>query len=137
MERGSDKHGRRLDEAMKGETDGMMRAGRDTHAEEWKSSEPSGEDEPDVDRSPHGTLVGGVPPGMTPDDVEGRTELATYVHRSVFPCGRDGLVADAVANSAPERVLEELRRLPDGAREYENVSEVWTALGHGVETSRP
>ncbi len=137
MERGSDKHGRRLDEALKSETDGMMRAGRDTHAEEWKSAEPSGEDEPDVDRSPHGTLTGGVPPGMTPDDVEGRAELATYVHRSVFPCDRDTLIEDATANSAPARVLDELRRLPDGDRHYTNVGDVWAALGHGVETQRP
>ena len=135
MERGSDKHGRRLDEALKSETDGMMRAGRDTHAEEWKSAEPSGEDEPDVDRSPHGTLTGGVPQGMTPDDVEGRAELATFVHRSVFPCGRDSLVEDALANSAPARVLDQLRELPPGGH-YANVGEVWVALGHGVESSR-
>lgn len=137
MERGSDKHGRRLDEALKGETAGMMRAGRDTHAEEWKSPEPSGEDEPDVDRAPHGTLTGGVPPGMTPDDVEGRTELATYLHRSVFPCRQGGLLEDAMANCAPERVLEELRQLPDGDREYANVNDVWVALGHSVEGHRP
>ncbi len=136
MERGSDKHGRRLDEALKGETAGMVRAGRDTHAEEWKSAEPSGEDQPDVDRAPNGTLTGGVPSGMTADDVEGRTELATYVHRSVFPCNRDGLLDDAVGNSAPDRVLEELRRLP-AAGEYANVNEVWIALGHGVESQRP
>lgn len=135
MERGSDKHGRRLDEAMKGETAGMMRAGRETHAEEWKSAEPSGEDEPEVDRVPNGTLVGGVPAGMTPDDVEGRAELASYLDRSAFPCNRDGLVEDATQNSAPDRILEELRRLP-GDGDFPNVSEVWVALGHAVEDHR-
>lgn len=135
MERGSDKHGRRLDEALKGETAGMMRAGRDTHAEEWKSAEPSGEDEPDVDRAPNGTLTGGVPAGMTVDDVEGRAELASYLDRSVLPCDRDGLVADATGNSAPDRVLDELRSLPAGV-EYATVSEVWVALGHAVESRR-
>ncbi|MGI8698877.1 MAG: DUF2795 domain-containing protein [Mycobacteriales bacterium] len=135
MERGSDKHGRRLDEALKGETDGMMRAGRDTRAEEWKSAEPSGEDEPEVDRVPNGTLTGGVPAGMTADDVEGRTQLASHLHRSVFPCGRDGLLQDAVANSAPEAVLDQLRQLPEQGR-YATVSAVWVALGHAVEGHR-
>lgn len=135
MERGSDKHGRRLDEALKGETAGMMRSGRDTHTEEWKSAEPSGEDEPEVDRVPNATLVGGVPSGMTADDVEGRAQLASYLDRSAFPCGRDGLIEDAVANSAPERVLEQLRSLATGA-EYATVNEVWVALGHAVEHGR-
>ncbi len=135
MERGSDKHGRRLDEALKGETAGMMRAGHDTHAEEWKSAEPSGEDEPDVDRAPNGTLTGGVPSGMTADDVEGRAQLATYVHRSVFPCGRDRLLREAAENSAPQAVLDALRRLPGGGA-YANVNEVWVALGHAVEGHR-
>lgn len=70
MERGSDKHARRLDEALKGETAGLVSSGHDTHAEEWKSSEPSGEDQPAVSRSPNAVLTGGTPEGMTEADVQ-------------------------------------------------------------------
>ena len=69
MERGSDKHSARMDDALEAETRGMMTAGRETRGEEWNSPEPSGEDQPDVDRVPDGTLAGGVPEGMTEGDV--------------------------------------------------------------------
>ena len=135
MERGSNLHSARMDEALKGETEGLVRAGRDTHAEEWKTPEPAGEDQPDVDRSPDGTMTGGVPVGMTEDDVEGRSQLASYLHRSVFPAVGTVLVENAVSNEAPEAVVQQLRRLPAG-REYQNVGEVWTALGGGHEEAR-
>ncbi len=136
MERGSDKHGPRLDEGLKGETAGMMRAGRDTHVEEWKSAEPSGEDEPDVDRAPHATMVGGTPPGMDGDDVEGRSEVASYLATSIWPAGREQVLESAIDHHAPDRVLDLVRRLP-GGRSFANVNEVWLALGGHVETNRP
>jgi len=61
MERGSDKHSARMDDALDAEVRGMMTAGRETRGEAWNSAEPSGEDQPDVDRAPDSTLVGGVP----------------------------------------------------------------------------
>lgn len=135
MERGSDQHNQRLDDAMKSETQGMMKSGRDTHAEEWKSAEPSGEDQPDVDLAPNGTLAGGVPDGMSGDDVEGRSELATYLHRSTFPAAGTALEQAAREADAPDAVLEELRGLPAGG-EYANVGEVWQALHGGHEAHR-
>ena len=36
MERGSSKHGPRLDDEQKHETEGLVRGGGSTHAEEWK-----------------------------------------------------------------------------------------------------
>jgi hypothetical protein len=120
---------------MKHQTEGMVRAGRATRAEEWRDPEPSGEDEPDVDRAPDGTLTGGTPDGMTATDVELRSELASYLDRSTFPAVRTQLVDDALGNHAPDRVMDELRRLPDG-REYANVNDVWAALGGGTEEHR-
>lgn len=121
MDRGSDKHSARLDEAMAGETEGLIRSGHDTHAEEWASAEPSGEDQPDADRDPA--------------EVTGRAELASYLGRAVYPANREQLVARAAEHSAPAGVLDQLRALPAGGS-FENVSAVWAALGGQVEQER-
>lgn len=135
MERGSDKHGPRMDDALQSEVAGMLRAGHQTHAEEWKLAEPSGEDQPDVDRVPDGTRAGGVPEGMTAEDVETRSELATYLRLSAFPGDAAALREEAAANEAPVRVVDLLGALPEGP-EYANVGEVWVAVGGGVEAHR-
>ena len=135
MERGSDKHGPRLDEAMEHETEGLVRGGHDTHAEERKSAEPSGEDQPDVDLAPDSTLVGGAPPGMSEADVESRSELATYLHPHAFPAVQTELMEEARRNQAPDAILDRLRDVPSG-REYANVGEVWRALHGGTESER-
>jgi hypothetical protein len=135
QQRRSDKHGPRQDEALASEVEGMVRAGRSTRAEEWRDPEPSGEDQPEVDLAPDGTLAGGTPDGMTPADVEGRSELAAYLGREVYPANRDILLATALRNGAPSGVLARLQNLPDD-REFRNVQEVWTALGGGVERHR-
>ena len=135
MERGSDKHSARLDDALEGETRGLVTSGRDTHAEEWKSAEPSGEDQPDVDLAPDSTLVGGTPPGMSEADVEARSELATYLHPSAFPGVREMLLDEAERNNAPDAIMARLRDLPAG-REYANFGEVWRALHGSTESER-
>ena len=135
MERGSDKHSPRLDEALEHEVSGMVRAGRDTHTEEWKSAEPSGEDQPEVDLSGNGDLHGGVPDGMTEGDVEERSRLAAYLGKEVWPATGEQLVAVARGRSAPDAVLARLGQLPPG-RVFENLQEAWTELGGGVEQRR-
>ena len=129
MERGSDKHGRRLDEAMEKETRGLVQSGRDTRAEEWRSAEPSGEDQPDVDLVPDGTLAGGVPEGMTEADVEGRSELASALGKEIWPAETAQIRERLLSEQAPDRVIDLVDRLPEGT--YQNVSDVWEALtGH-------
>ncbi len=135
MERGSDKHGARMDDALKHEVDGLVHAGRDTRAEPWKSAEPSGEDQPDVDRNPGGDLQGGVPDGMSHDDVELRSEIAAALGKEVYPAVRARLIDKALEMNAPTRVVETLKQLPSG-REFHNVQDVMTALRAGVETRR-
>jgi hypothetical protein len=135
VERGSDKHSVRLDEQVKHEVSGMVRSGRTTHAEEWKDPEPSGEDQPDVDRAPDATMVGAVPEGTTADDIEGRSELAAALGKEVWPATADTLAACAKASAAPDRVLDLLGGLP-ADRTYRNVQEVWVALGGGAEQHR-
>lgn len=134
MERGSNKHSARMDEAMSAEVNALVRSGHDNRAE-WKSPEPSGEDQPDIDRVPGGTLAGGVPAGMTEQDVEGRSELASHLGRS-WPTTSEQLLLVATGNEAPDRVLEALRGLPPG-RIYANLQQVWSAVSGGhVETHR-
>ena len=134
MERGSDKHSARMDDALKHEVEGLIRTGHDSRAD-WNSPEPSGEDQPDVDRAPNATLTGGVPDGMTEEDVEARSELASYLGKAVYPAVSAVLIETAEGNDAPDRVIARLRALPAG-REYVNVQDVWQSLRGGVEAHR-
>lgn len=135
MERGSDKHGSRVDEELKHETAGLISGTHQTHAEEWLEAEPSGEDQPDADLVPDATLSGGTPPGMDSEDVEGRSELARYLHRSVLPAVGAMLIEAARDAQAPDSVIDRLRRLPSG-REFATVAEIWQALGGHNEQQR-
>ncbi|HWG95171.1 MAG TPA: DUF2795 domain-containing protein [Mycobacteriales bacterium] len=135
MERGSDKHSARVDEALEHEVHGMLQAGRETRGQQWNTAEPSGEDQPDVDLAPDSTLVGGVPDGMTGADVEERATIASYLGKEVWPAGSQALIAKAEEMSAPDSVLEQLRRLPQSAV-FDNVQDVWQALQGGTEAHR-
>lgn len=135
MERGSDKHGPRQDEELKHETEGLVRGRRSSHAEEWKDPEPSGEDQPEIDRAPDASLHGGVPSGMTDEDVEGRAELASYLGKDSYPMVREQIINLAIDRQAPTRVVDLVRRLPSG-REFHTVNEVWAAVGGAVESDR-
>ncbi|HET6815844.1 MAG TPA: DUF2795 domain-containing protein [Mycobacteriales bacterium] len=135
MDRGSDKHSPLVDDQLKHETEGLVRAGRSTHAEEWKDAEPSGEDQPDADLAPEGTLHGGVPEGMSPDDVDGRAELAGFIGKHAYPLLREQILDLVIDGQAPDRVIDLVRRLPSG-RQFENINDVWTAVGGHVESER-
>jgi Protein of unknown function (DUF2795) len=134
MEQRSDKHGPRQDEALKHETEGLVHAGRTTRAEEWRDPEPPGEDQPDVDRAPNGTLTGAVPDGMTPEDVQRRSELAAYLGKEAYPTDRDDLLARMEAANAPDRLLDAVRALP--GRKFDSLIELTDALGIGHEKHR-
>jgi hypothetical protein len=135
VERGSDKVSPRADEELKHQTQGLTRSGHSTHAEEWKDPEPVGEDQPDADLAPDGTLHGGVPAGMSADDVEGRAELAAFIGKDAYPLIREQVLELVIDGQAPDRVIALVRELPSG-REFHNINEIWTALGGHVEEQR-
>ena len=135
MDRGSDKVSPRKDDELKHETEGLVRSGHTTHAEEWKDPEPVGEDQPDADLAPDGTLHGGTPEGMSGDDVEGRAELATYLGKDAYPLVRAQVLDLVIDGHAPERVISLARDLPAG-REFHNINDIWVALGGHVEAER-
>jgi Protein of unknown function (DUF2795) len=129
----STKHSPRLDEELEHETQGMLRAERATRAEEWREVEPVAEGDPDLTADPQGTLVGGTPVGMDADAVVRRAELARWLDRADFPSDGPALVEAALDHRAPDAVVDELRRLPEGET-YERVGDVVRALGYPTET---
>lgn len=132
---GKDKLGSLQDEEIKKEMQGELRANRSSRAEEWRELDPPGEDQPEVDRAPDTTLTGGVPPGMSPDDVETRNELARHLGRSVHPADRAAVLDTLRQNNAPDRLIDRAARLPEDA-EFRNVQDIARALGLGVEDHR-
>ena len=129
----STKHSPRLDDEMQHELQGMVRSGRSTHAQEWADPEPVAEGDPDVDLAPGGTLVGGTPVGMDADAVVARTELARWRDRADFPSTGPALVEAARDHRAPDAVVAELDRLPEGET-FERIGDVVRALGYPTET---
>jgi hypothetical protein len=130
MDRGSSKHSSRLDEEMDEEVLGITEgAGAGSRVEEWRETEPSGDDEPDASLVPDldAGEEGGSPSGMSPQDRERRSQLGRYLRRSVFPAAASALAAEARANNAPDSIVDELSGLP-ASTSYANVADVWAAL---------
>jgi hypothetical protein len=128
----STKHSPRVDEELEHEIQGMVRGGHSTRAEEWRDPEPTAEGEPDIDAAPNGTLVGGTPVGMDAEAVERRAELARWLDRADFPSTGPQLVEAARDHRAPDAVVAELERLPDGDT-FERIGDVVRALGYPTE----
>jgi hypothetical protein len=135
MERGNTKHGPRLDDEMEHEVRGLVQGGVDSRVEEWHDPEPAGEDQPNPSFTPAGYERAGAPPGMSPEEVDGRSRLGRFIPLSALPGTRDRLVAAAGEMEAPDDVLAALRRLP-ADEPYETVSQIWAALGHHNEERR-
>lgn len=69
---------------------------------------------------------------MDDDDVRRRSEVAQHLGTGVWPADREALLDKAAENDAPDGVLAQLRRLPQG-QEFTNVQDVSRALGIGTE----
>jgi hypothetical protein len=74
-------------------------------------------------------------PGTSQGDLDRRAALAEQLGKEVWPAARDELVARAMENNAPDGVLADLRRLPEGET-FENVQAVARSLGLGTEQQR-
>ena len=77
----------------------------------------------------------GTPAGTSPADVDRRSAIAEVLGKEVWPADRDTLVSRAQENNAADRVLSDLRRLPEG-QQFDNVQDVARALGLGTEQQR-
>jgi hypothetical protein len=118
MERGSSKHSPRVDEQMSQEVRGAVQGITEARAEEWKMAEPSGEDQPEAT---------GMTNAESPDDL---SRFGRYIGLSAMPGDREALIRSAEVLTAPDDVLADLQRLPDGVI-YHTVTEIWAALGRG------
>ena len=136
MERSS-KHGFRIDDAMADETEALVRSGHEPRVSEHREMEPSGDDQPiaDVRLSGQRNSYADPYPEVSADELELRSDIAKHLRASVWPANRQTLEAVAVEEQAPAGILEQLRSLPDGV-EFDNVQDVWHALGHTGETHR-
>ena len=131
MERGSDKHSPRVDEQLDHDTRSLRQgAPVESRVEELREQEGPGEDQP----TPDAHLTGGraTAASLDLDDAEARADIARFLTPSAFPADREALLADAEGNHAPATVVERLQALPAG-RAYENVQDIWGALGGTVE----
>ncbi|MFC5825775.1 DUF2795 domain-containing protein [Nonomuraea insulae] len=134
MERGSDKHNPRLDDQQKHETEGLIRGGGTTHAEEWKQPEAMPASGEESLRSYPPGHEPGVPEGITQRGVDVRSDLAKWLSDAHWPASKEELIRHAERVDAPDQVSDLLESLPE--RRYANVAEMAKALGLGVEKRR-
>ncbi|MFG2091847.1 MULTISPECIES: DUF2795 domain-containing protein [unclassified Spirillospora] len=127
----SDKHGAKVDEEIARETQGMVSGGHPTHAQEFKETEPYSDDYPADPTAPAAGEREGSPPGMSAQDVAGRSALARMLSGIRYPARPNELIRHAAEADAPDAAVEQLRTLP--RREYENVADVAEELGYGRE----
>jgi hypothetical protein len=134
MSEKSDKHGPRLDEQLRRETEGLVRGGGPTRAGQGKEPEPV---ETDAGRDPTAAKTGrggGTPPGMTAHDVEMRSAFAKVLAGARYPATPAELSAHVADEGAPEVAVRTLGDLP--AHAYGGLPDVLEALGYGRETGR-
>ena len=131
MERGSDKHSPMVDDQLKHETESLVRGSPvEARSQEGREQEGPADGEPTPDVRIRGDR-GDAPNGMSFDDINARADLARSLEPSVFPARAGELVETARQNYAPEETIRRLEMLPDST--YENVQQVWAALGGPVE----
>ena len=133
MERGSDKHGRLVDEELKSRVEPAERAAPgagETRVEEGRQEE--GDEELLEPADPRVTAPPPSPGALSPDEVAARGEVARFVHSRVFPADRGAVLANARDNQAPGHILGLLERLPDGTT-FDTFQDAWRALGGHTE----
>lgn len=109
MERMTDKHGPRMDEALDREVESLTEGSPvEARAAEGRRQE----DMPDLARDP----------------LDVRADLAASVAPTTWPADRETLVRTAREEHAPEDVVALLDDLPHGDRRYRNVQDVWDAV---------
>jgi hypothetical protein len=132
MERGSDKHGPRIDEELKHDTSSLVHGSPvESRADESREQEGPADGEPTPDALLTGDRPAADPDTLTHDEIEARTELGRHLQPSIFPADRAEIVSSARRMGASEDLVAQLSQLPDGT--FDNLEAVWEALGGRVE----
>ncbi len=130
MERETDKHNPRVDDAMAHDVDALLHGS----AEESRSQEARLQEDPAVGPGRRfDEMRPGV--GITDSEIDARAELSRHVAPATFPATKEELLAAAADSHAPDDVLDALQGLPE-TEEFPNVQAVWQALGGNVEAHR-
>jgi hypothetical protein len=123
MERGSDKHNGRLDDAMSHDVRSVLQ-GAPVEARAADDRLQEGGEAPEAVVPKSDTLEASL---------EARSELARQLRPSAFPADRATLLDTARDEHASDQVLDALARLP-GDTTFPTVEAVWEALGGQAET---
>jgi hypothetical protein len=127
MERRSDTHGPRLDDALEHEAASLTHgAPIESRADPGREMEGVTDDEPRPDVISESALDDEGP--LSRAAVRARSELAQHLRPSIFPARRDALVACAREEDAPVAMIQQLERL-SASMSFANVEQVWEALG--------
>jgi hypothetical protein len=129
MDRQSNQHGARADDALKRDTRALVQGNRGSRVEDWRDPEPSGDDEPVVDRGAGTVLDGPAPRAPSRAEADERAELAGQLGRAIFPADKDALLRHLEDTHADDTARRQIAALSDSLV-FDNVEEVWEALGH-------
>ncbi len=128
MERETDKHSPRVDDAMAQDVESLLKGA----PVESRAQESRLQEDPDVGPGRRFDVDHRPGLGISDSEADDRAELARHLAAAHFPAGRDELVAAAEASNAPDDVLGALRGLGAG-EDFANVQAVWVALGGEAE----
>jgi hypothetical protein len=135
MERESSLHSPRVDDELAKEVESLTHGSPiESRIEENRTKE---EDATDGDPASEFVVAHGADragdAGLTHRETVERSELGRHLRPSLFPAGRDAVIECAVAEDAPDALLERLRALPEGT--YHTTEAVWEAIGGHTERS--
>jgi uncharacterized protein DUF2795 len=133
MERGSAKHSPRVDDELEREDQTITRSGQPPHTQESRETEPF--EEPPLDAELPEGAAPGTPAGMTPADVERRSEIARWLEPHKFPSERDTMLDYLQREGAPDEVIDAIATLP-ARRTFGRTGDVIRALGIPTEQGR-
>jgi hypothetical protein len=131
MERGSAKHGPRVDDELEHEDQPITRGNQPPHTEEWRETEPFVDEHVDLNVPPGESP--GTPAGMTPADVAARSDIARWLEPHAFPADRDTMLGYLQREGAPDEVTDAISRLPAG-QSFSRTGDVIRALGIPTES---
>ena len=126
MERGSSKHGPELDEQMEREDESILRTGQPSPTEEWREPEPFDPEHLDQELPPDSEPA--APRGMTPAEVDLRSDIGRWLPPHKLPADRGALLEFLQHEGAPDEVADAVGRLPAG-RTFATIGEIVRALG--------
>lgn len=134
MERTTDKHSPRIDDAMEHDVQSLVdgRSG-EARSQESRMAEPPAEGDAEINPGSRWDDHDDQGIGVPRDVADERADLARFVASAQWPATRESLLETADRDHATDAVMEKLGRLPHGDRQYGNVQDVWRALGGEVE----